>query len=145
MKIKPKIRWSDVWVLVSAYYSSITGMNSIKNIIGAADAINHAIINYEELSSALVRLSEHGLITVNTATWQIECTEKGNNLVKLATENNSLALKVWEEVEKNLNVEPWIPPEPIPHPENNLVYSGFTKEIYASEVNQYLEAMGQKK
>lgn len=144
MNKHPKMRWSDIWVLVSAYYASLSGGNSISKIIGAADAINHAIINYEELSSALVRLSDHGLITVNANPWRIMCTEKGNEIVRLIAEKNSLALKVWENVEAYLNVEPWTPPEPIPHPENNLEFPGFTKDIYNSAVAEYLETMGKQ-
>ena len=139
MNDKHKLRWSDIWLLISIYLASLKNEHQLKNIIGAADAINHAVINFEELSSGLVRLSEHGLITVNSNLWNCACTNQAIQIIEPIAKKNSLSFSLWKEAEKVLDVEPWVPKESLPHPENSLLYPGFTKEIYNKEVSAYLK------
>lgn len=136
-----KLRWSDIWILVSAYIALKKECFFIKDIIGIADTINHAIANYEELSSAMVRLEEHGYIKVKKNPWQIVCTDICTNLVEPVAMKNSLGYRIWKQVEIELNVPSWVPGEPLPHPENNLVYSGFSEEEYKNEINAYLSSI----
>ena len=138
------LRWSDIWFLVSLYYCSLRGQSKLRDVIAAADAINHAVMNFEELSSALVRLEEHGLIEVEGNPWRVKCTQKGHDCVEPAARENSLAFRVRKAVEQTLHVHGWIPKEPIPHPEHSLHYKGFTKDDYDKEVAEYLEAMHTK-
>lgn len=134
-----KLRWSDIWLLVSIYLASLKNQHQLKNIIGAADAINHAIINFEELSSGLMRLSNHSLIQVSNNSWNCVCTNKAIEIIEPIAKKNSLSFHIWKEVEKVLDVKPWLPNEPLPHPENSLLYPGFTKKIYNKEVSAYLQ------
>lgn len=137
----PCIRWSDVWFLVSLYYCSLRGKNRLRDVIGMADAINHSVMNFEEISSALVRLEKHRLISVDIMSWSVKCTAQGRRLVETLAKTNSLALRVWQALEKKLNVQPWVPGEPLPHPENNFRYPHFTNEVYVNEVAAYLATM----
>lgn len=54
-------RWSDAWILFAAGLASSrserAGMATLAEVIGAADAVQHAIATREELSGALARLS----------------------------------------------------------------------------------------
>jgi len=140
-----KLRWSDVWLLVALYFCSLRNQSRLSDAIAAADAMNHAVINFEELSSALVRLEQHGLITVEPGSWITKCTDLAIDLVSPIAAQNSLALRVWQETEKKLGVSPWIPREPLPHPENSLRYPSFTNEDYEKEVAEYLKDMRVKK
>jgi len=134
-----KLRWSDIWLLISIYLASLKNEHQLKNIIGAADAINHAIINFEEFSSGLMRLSKHGLINVDSNLWHCGCTDKAIQIIEPIAKKNSLSFYLLKEVEKVLHVEPWVPKESLPHPENSLLYPGFTKEIYNKEVSAYVQ------
>ena len=55
---------SDSWLLLSIIYASKTPPITITNIIAAADYINHCILSYEELASALKRLAAGGLVKI---------------------------------------------------------------------------------
>lgn len=145
MNTEYTLRWSDVWLLVALYFCGFRNQERLKNAIAAADAMNHAVINFEELSSALVRLEQHGLISVDPDDWRVKCTDAAHDLVSPIAAQNSLALRVWQETEKKLGVSPWIPKEPLPHPDNRLRYPGFTQEIYQKEVAEYLEDMRRKR
>jgi len=66
------------------------------------------------------------------------CTDKTVELVAPVAMKNSLGYRVWKQVEMELGVRPWIPGEPLPHPENNLLYEDFSQENYRKEVDAYL-------
>lgn len=145
MNEKPELRWSDIWVLVSMYFSAQDKASEIQNIIRSADAINHAIITFEELSSALVRLTDNNLIEKEPNSLKFLCTPKSINIFKPITQKNSLMLKVWDAVEKVLNVEPWNPKDPIPNSSNDLIYPKFSMQKYTLELNKYLSDIRGKK
>lgn len=131
------LRWTDVWILVAAYISHEKSKYNVHNIIAVADTINHAVVNYEEISSAMVRLEEHGLVEVEKIPWRIICTEKAIKLIQPIANKNSLAYRIWKEVEEQLNVSSWVPSEPLPHPDNNLIYPDFTINEYEDEIKCY--------
>jgi len=133
-----------VWLLVALYYCGQRNQMRLKDAIAAADAINHAVMNYEELSSALVRLEKKGLIIVETVPWGAICTDAASKILYPIAARNSIALRVCQEAEKILGVQPWSPKEPLPHPENNHIYPEFSHEVYEKEVSEYLADMGVK-
>jgi len=135
------LRWTDIWLLVAAYLSLKKGECRLRNIIAVADTINHAVVNYEELSSAMVRLEECGYVQIGRNPWTMICTDKGIRLVEPIAKKNSLAFRVWKEVEKILNVPSWDPSESLPHPENNMYFNGFSEDEYRKEVVSYIEMM----
>ena len=137
METTSRLRWSDIWVLVSIYFNKKNNASDILDIIRSADAINHAIVTFEELSSALVRLNNANLITSKPNTLIFSCTEKANEIINPISLNNSLLLKIWDEIEYVLNVEPWNPKSPMPEPENNLVHTGLNRKIYDEELKKY--------
>jgi len=53
--------WSDAWILLAIIYTGKQG-GDLQTIIGAADYINHAIPNEEELKGAFARLTEGEMI-----------------------------------------------------------------------------------
>lgn len=52
----------DAWVLLAILYAGRARAASLREIIAAADFINHAILTYEELAGGLARLSRAGTI-----------------------------------------------------------------------------------
>jgi hypothetical protein len=52
--------WSDAWVLTAAYFTQENPV-SLRGLIGAGDAINHAIFTDNELDHGMTRLTAAGL------------------------------------------------------------------------------------
>jgi hypothetical protein len=55
-----KWSWSDAWLLTAAYFTEENPV-SLRSLIGAGDAINHAIFTDGELDHGLTRLEAAGL------------------------------------------------------------------------------------
>lgn len=135
-----QLRWSDVWLLIAIYYAARNKATTLDNVIAAADAINHAILNFEELSSGLVRLQEHGFITVQQRPLHTCCTEKSLQMIEGLPQKKKSLSQLQQEIEHILHVSPWAP-EPLPHPQNNLVCPGFEASDYKVVVDNYLGKM----
>ena len=80
-------------------------------------------MTFEEVSSAMVRLSANGLARVDSNPWRARCTENGETVVAEAMRSENRSLNVWKNLEKRLDAELWDPKEPIPHPKNLLLYT----------------------
>jgi hypothetical protein len=132
------LRWSDVLILTAAYSTSYWKKYDLHYLIAEVDRIEHSILNFDEFSSGLVRLEEHGLIEVQTPPWRVYCSEKGTRLVEPISARNSVAYKMFKEVLQELKVQPWKPGELSPHPENSHRYPGFSLEAYGAEVDKYV-------
>lgn len=55
--------WFDAWILLATLYAR-TGEGDLKDVIAAADYINHAIPTRDELELAFSRLSEAGYVEI---------------------------------------------------------------------------------
>lgn len=141
MKDKQMLRWSDAWLLLSIYYAQSHEHSCLSSIIAAADYINHAVMNYEELTSGLVRLESSGMIIISRDFSEVICSSKTNDIIKPIIKKNGFAHDARKELERNINALPWVPKEPIPHPENNCECPGLTRSMYLSAVNEYLMSM----
>lgn len=58
-----QLLWSDVWVLYAMVLVAGDGRAELSSVIAAADMINHAIVTWDELNGALVRLRQHRLVS----------------------------------------------------------------------------------
>jgi hypothetical protein len=141
MNNEMQLRWSDAWLLLAVYYAKDRARACLSAIIAAADYINHAVMNYEELASGLIRLEHAGLITVASDLSRFTCLAKALGMIEPIVHRINTAHEVRREIEREINATPWNPKEPIPHPANNLTFPGLTKEIYKSAVDEYLKTM----
>lgn len=133
--------WSDVWFLVALYRCSPTEPLALRDVIASADAIEHAVMNFEEISSALVRLTQQGLIHVEPGSLRVSCTPRTRNVIagiSMGSDTTAITCKL---VEDKLGVVPWSPGESLPNPENVLRYPGLSEHVYGSEVKAYLDRM----
>jgi hypothetical protein len=82
---------ADAWFLLSVHYSRKLWRRSIplRPIIGAADAINHAIPTYEEFDGAARRLSAAGIVKVEDD--RASLTPSGRELMR------SVRAKSWHD------------------------------------------------
>jgi hypothetical protein len=134
-----QLRWSDVWLLAAIYQCSKDKPANLTEILAAADCINHAVLNVEELESGLFRLKEASLINRAETHLSFQCTPEALeriNLLKFKT-----GLQLCKELENSLGVVRWIPGEPLPHPANVHTYPGLTAAVYQEAVDNYLKRM----
>ena len=54
--------WSDAWILLATIYAAREQLAPLKDVIGAADGIQHAIVTFEEMEGALERLTAGGYL-----------------------------------------------------------------------------------
>jgi len=64
--------WNDGWILMSLYLVAKEGGAKLSEIIGAADATNHAIPTTRELTSAFSKLTQFGVVKIEENRFQIE-------------------------------------------------------------------------
>ena len=71
-------RWSDAWLLLAVVWSTRGGQSSasLDEVIGAGDAIDHAIFNFEELDGGIARLGAGNLIVVDGGTFHLSSDGK---------------------------------------------------------------------
>ena len=81
---------SDVWLLQSIIWAFKNGKGDLTAIIGYADALNHAILNWEEVRDGLSKLAKGGFVK-----------QDGGNFLPLEK-----ALKVYDQT-INENVSPY--------------------------------------
>ena len=141
MKETTQLRWSDAWLLAGIYQCSKDKPANLVEILAAADFINHAVLNLEELQSGLFRLENAGLIAGAETRLSFQCTPDTLAKIKLLLKNSQTAFQLWKELENSLGVIRWMPGEPLPHPANAHAYPGLTADIYQEAVDDYLKRM----
>ena len=91
--------WADAWVLTAAYFTQENPV-SLRALIGAGDAINHAIFTDDELDSGLTRLNAAGLAQLEGEA--IVLTDAAMRLCKDAVETTPYMLEAMKAVEAAL-------------------------------------------
>jgi hypothetical protein len=142
MRETAELRWSDAWLLAAIYQCSKEKPADLVEVLAAADFINHAVLNVEELQSGLFRLENAGLIQrAEAQQLSFQCTPEALAKIKLLLKKSKTALQLWKELENSLAVARWIPGEPLPHPANVHNYPGLPAAVYQDAVDNYLKRM----
>lgn len=134
------LRWSDVWILMATYHASSMDGAELRRVIAVADYIERAIPNFEEISSGLVRLNERGLVWTKASPFRMGCTRRGFEIVDQVADAFPQARRQFDELVRILGVKAWSP-EPLPHPDNDLIHPNLTQEEFQREVDAYLKSM----
>lgn len=71
MVSKAEWTWTDGWLLMALFLAAAERSAPLTQIIGSADAINHAIPTSQELSNSFTKFIQCGLITVAGDLYQI--------------------------------------------------------------------------
>lgn len=132
--------WSDAWLLQSITLASGEGPATLGDVIGAADAVNHAMPTADELHGAFVRLTAAGFVAETNARFE---------LTQLVPEAVSAKIRAsgWYEgrraASKFLNAEAWSPAKNVRDSRNAVRYDGLTPErIHQAESEYRLRARG---
>jgi hypothetical protein len=139
MNDSTQLRWSDAWLLAAIYLRSKEKPANLSEILAAADFINHAVPNSEELESGLFRLKEASLINQADKQLSFQCTPEALERINSLKFKTTLELR--KELENSLGVVRWTPDEPLPHPANVHTYPGLTAAVYQEAVDKYLKSM----
>ena len=118
---------SDAWVLLAIIYANRSGPATLNKIIGAGDAINHAIFLPNELEGGLARLTAGGYVTEDKGTFAP--TDKA--LAYSGSSRHSRAmLKELKDVQRMLTSRSAEPPD-------GVKYSGFSEAAYDNAIEKY--------
>jgi hypothetical protein len=145
MNAENQLRWSDAWLLLAIHYAKDHALACLAAIMAAADYINHAIVNYEELASGMVRLERASLIKITPDFSSVTCSDKALAIIEPVVERIRTVHEARKEIERQINAAPWTTKEPVPHPANNLEYPGLTRDIYTGAVDEYLKSLKRKR
>ena len=126
--------WSDAWLLQSIVLASGTGPATLAQIIGAADAVNHALLTDDELHGGLVRLTSGGFVAETEARFAV------TGLVP-ATTVNEIRTSGWQKsrrlASEFLQAEEWTPERNVRDPRNAVRYESLTPERIHEAEREY--------
>jgi hypothetical protein len=131
------LRWSDAWLLTAIYFSSATSPAPLTHILAASDLVNHATPTIEELQSGLARLEMASLIVQAGDPLAFQCTPESRKRIDGLRQPANSLFDLWKALEVSLGTAPWIPGEPVPHPDNTRSYPGLTAAVFSSAINSY--------
>ena len=125
--------WSDAWLLQSIAVAAHARPASLAEILGTADAVNHALPTDEELHGALSRLT--GASYVEEIDQKFRLTDRVPpeiaDAIAASTAEGRGAASAF------LNAEPWSPERNVGDPRNRVEYPGLTSERIKSADNEY--------
>ena len=99
MSREPQIRWSDAWLLTATYLASRQAPADLADILGAADLLNRAVPNPEELESGLFRLHERGWVTQVGEDLRFQPTAEAVEMIEELSSEKKSAYDVWKALE----------------------------------------------
>jgi len=140
-----RLRWSDVWLLMSIKLASSRRAAPIAHVLAASDLYNHATLGYEELTSGLHRLTRAGLVVQPAEPLEFRCAPGVRARLRRIGAKAKTAYDEWKAVELALEAVAWVPGEPWPHPANHHAHPGLTREIFDEALADYLRPPHQRR
>ena len=101
----PNARWSDAWLFLAIHFATDSGPSSLARVIAAADAIQHAILTWQEVDGGLFRLIEAGYVAVDGES--ISLTSQGRHVISLLKAGT--VLETQDELAALLGAPAWSP------------------------------------
>ncbi len=117
------------WIFLAVAMASNESSVTLRDIIGVADGINHAIPTHKELQTAFGWLSKQGLISKEGKKYRL--TEKGVALHREASAKSKRIIGVWDYLKERfstLNFEADI--DSLTAEEVDVAYKKYNKEFW---------------
>jgi predicted transcriptional regulator len=89
------------WIFLATALATNTKPTDISGISSVADGINHAVPTQKELQTSISWLARQGLIIKQGKNYEL--TIKGKLEYETASKNTHTIMKIWENIELNLN------------------------------------------
>lgn len=126
--------WSDAWLLQAVAVASHARPATLSEILGAADAVNHALPTDDELHGGFSRLA--GANYIEEVDGKFRLTDR----VPRETAD-ALVVSSWSKgrsaASAFLDAEPWSPEHNVGDPRNSVRYIGLTSELISSANEEY--------
>ena len=123
--------WSDAWLLQSIVLASGDGPATLAQVIGAADAVNHALLTADELHGGLARLTTGGFVVETNGRFAETALVPAVTATQIRTSGLQRGRQI---ASKFLDAEEWTPERNVRDPRNQVVYEGLSDErIHAAE------------
>jgi hypothetical protein len=89
------------WIFLATAIATNTKPTDIGGISSVADGINHAVPTQKELQTSISWLTTQGLIIKQGKNYEL--TSKGKLEYETASKNTQTLMKIWKNIELNLN------------------------------------------
>ena len=131
--------WSDAWLLQAiAVAASRDGSATLTEVLGAADAVNHAMPTDGELHGGLSRLTAGGFVAEVDGRFALAPGVPPQVAARMVAGGWSSGRQAASEF---LNAEPWSPLAKGGDPRNAVVYPGLTPERILEADRAYRERL----
>jgi hypothetical protein len=129
--------WSDAWLFLAIGYSNDKGASSLARVIGAADAIQHSVLTWEEVDGGLFRLGMAGYVTVRDE--KVSLTQQGRAILEGLREKTVLNRQ--DELSIAIGALPWTGHDPVGArvPDQPQIID---QQAYQAAVSQYTKHPG---
>jgi hypothetical protein len=129
-----RFRPSDSWLLWAIAVSSKEAPAPLSDVIFAADAVNHAIMTFEEFDSALAKLIAADAVSVTAG--KLQLTDRMNTLFKESFAKRRTLMDQWDAISEYLQVKEgdWSPQWKDPLWSNSF----FSRADFDAAVEEYL-------
>jgi Mn-dependent DtxR family transcriptional regulator len=118
-------------------YSNDKGPSSLARVIGAADAIQHSVLTWEEVDGGLFRLGKAGYVTVRDE--KVSLTQQGRLILEGLREK--MVHKRQDELSIAIGASPWTAHDPAvarEHDQPQII----DQRVYQAAVSQYTKHPG---
>jgi hypothetical protein len=126
--------WSDAWLFQAIALASRQGPASLGAILGAADAVNHALPTDDEWHGALSRLTAEGMVQEVDGRFQLTAKVPPTVVDAIAVDSWSAGR---DAAAAFLGAEPWSPERNTGDPRNAVTYAGLTVERLREAEREY--------
>lgn len=125
-------RWSDAWLFLAIGYANEKGESSLARVIGVADAIQHSVLNWEEVDGGLFRLGAAGYVIVRGG--KVSLTQQGRTVLEGLQKKTVLDRQ--DELTSAIGAPPWTAHDPTGarDPDQPQIIA---REEYQAAVSQY--------
>jgi uncharacterized protein (UPF0264 family) len=128
--------WSDAWVLLATIYAGQGKPAPLPAVIAAADYIQHAVVEFEEMEGALARLTDAGYLGFFDG-----CVEPKEGVLayyRSVTKPRRKVLDEQNDIAIFIGAEPWKPGVIPKDASNGVAFPGLTREAFEKAVVSYV-------
>lgn len=134
--------WSDAWLLQAIALASSSGPATLAQIIGAADAVNHALLTSDELHGGFVRLTSGGFVAESDARFAITELVPATIVAQIRASGWQRGRRIATEF---LHAEEWTGEKNVRDPRNQVLYAGLTAERLHEAEHEYRRKVTSKR
>ncbi len=135
----PRLLSSDVWMLAAIHLATNAGSKPVPltHILKAADLLNHATPDYEELRGGLARLDRAGWIVRSPGELTFRCSAAALARFRAIDPPRRTLYDQWKALEVALDAVPWAPNQTAPAVEPDDGYAALTREVHTAALDEY--------